>query len=363
LYPAGNPQTHVRSIALYDRDTGRSEQIFPDAKSHSITNLPSDYLRAEWLSDGKHILVAQAQVKEGLLSLSVIPRGVKEPPRHIFLPDRSDDAVLAVLYPFAVVGSKVFLNGGKRLTRVDWMTGEVRVVTNDPPVITLPGGDGKTILGMRGVGKDGEHRPVEYGTVDPRTMKFSPRGTFQCQTNEDECVMPLIVLATGEQYFCGGGETNSQLRVLKGGKELFNRRIVRGSDKVIVSGPWPELAPKKDRVFAAYLSQTAGQTNCEYGLLEIPLKESPLRFTPLFNIQTGSLDKLQGIFPLIQPSLSHDGRTWAVSSAWLVVGEEKDRFFIRPEDCALYLVQVDGSNRPITKVPIQPPPGNVEEKK
>ncbi len=103
----------------------------------------------------------------------------------------------------------------------------------------------------------------------------------------------------------------------------------------------------KDRVFTAYSSKVDGQTNSECGLLEIPLDEKPLRFTPLFQVRGEDVNLL-----FAQPSLSHDGRTWAISSAWLAA---KDKSSLRPEDCALFLVQVDRSRPKITKVPIPLP--------
>jgi hypothetical protein len=55
---------------------------------------------------------------------------------------------------------------------------------------------------------------------------------------------------------------------------------------------------------------------------------------------------------MAQPSLSHDGRTWAISSAWLGASKKSA---LRPEDCALFLVQVDRSRPKLTKVPIALP--------
>jgi hypothetical protein len=40
-----------------------------------------------------------------------------------------------------------------------------------------------------------------------------------------------------------------------------------------------------------------------------------------------------------------------MSSAWLGFKDETDRL-IRPEDCVLYLVQLDGNLPTVTKVPI-----------
>lgn len=336
LYPSFDPQSGALSIALYDRDTGRSEQIFSGIGSHDGTNIHSACLRAEWLPDGKHILVAEAGEKEKL-SLFVLPRGGKEPIRHIGSLEWKEP-LTALELPFAVVGTKVFLNDEHNLTRVDWVTGEVLVISNK--IAALPGGDGKTIIGWRELPNNGG----EFGVIDPETLAFQPQLTLTNQTGEG--TFPAFDPGTREIMFVSGQGTNLELQILRDGVKKFTRPIARPGCEVKV-GLWLDLGPKKDRVFTAYTSQTEGQTNSECGLLEIPLNEKPLRFTPLFQVQADDMMSL-----LAQPSLSHDGRTWAISSAWLGA---KKKSVLRPEDCALFLVQVDRSHPKITKVPIALP--------
>ena len=146
-----------------------------------------------------------------------------------------------------------------------------------------------------------------------------------------------------------GGATNQQ-HVFKDGKETFTRRIGLDNDHLIAVGPRLDLESKMDRVFTSYISQTDDQTNLQYGLMEIPLDESPIVFTPLFHLQTKDFNSVSAF---AQSSLSHDGRIWAVS-AWLGA---VDRSLLQPEDSALYLVQVDRSRPNVTKVPIPLPVG------
>jgi len=341
LYPSFDPQSGALSIALYDRDTGRSEPIFSGQEARTGANLHSASLRAAWL-DAKHILLAVAGGKSGL-SLFVLPRSGKEPVRQIILPDMPESAD-ALLYPFALSGSKIFLNSEHCLTRLDWTTGEMLIATND--ILTLPGDDGQTILGFRE--RRGTNQMTDFGTVDPQTLAFTPRLTLRDEPgNNGDGTFPHFDPLTGKIYLISGEKTNAQLCIRQDGVEKFTRRLTRGNDKITVVGPWLDLGPKKDRVFTACSSQAAGQTNCEYGLLEIPLNDQPLRFTPLFQMPADT----DG-FLMAQPSLSHDGRTWAVSSAWLGV---KKKSALRPEDCALYLVSVDRLLPKITKVPIPLP--------
>lgn len=337
LYPSFDPQNGALSIAVYDRSTGRSEQIFSSIGSHTDTNMHSACLRAEWLPDGKHILVAEAEEKDKL-SLFVVPRGGKEPIRHIGS-QKWDDAVTALEFPLALSGTKVFLNDDHNLTRVDWVTGEVLVNTNH--IGALPSDDGKTIIGWRELSNNGG----EFGVLDPETMAFQPQLSLTNQPGEG--TFPTYDPGTREIMFVGGQGTNLELQIVRDGVKKFTRLITRPGCEVKVAGPWLDLGPKKDRVFTAYSCKTDGQTNSEHGLLEIPLNEKPLRFTPLFQVQADDVNSL-----LAQPSLSHDGRTWAISSAWLGASKKSA---LRPEDCALFLVQVDRSRPKITKLPIALP--------
>lgn len=339
LYPSFDPQNGALSIAVYDRNTGRSEQIFSGIGSHTDTNLHSASLRAGWLPDGKHILVAVAEEHDGL-SLFVLPRGGKEPIRHIGNLEW-DQPLNALELPFAVTGTKVFLNGEYGFARVDWVTGEVLVNSNK--IAALPGDDGKTIVGWRELPDNGGG---EFGMLDPETLAFQPQLTLTNQKGEG--TFPAFHPREHEIMFVSGRGTNLELQILRDGAKQFSRPITRPGCEVKATGLWLDLGPKKDRVFTAYTSQAEGQTNYECGLLVIPLNENPLRFTPLFQVQ--SSDDMISL--LAQPSLSHDGKTWAISSAWLGA---KKKSVLRPEDCALFLVQVDRSQPKITKVPITLP--------
>jgi hypothetical protein len=80
----------------------------------------------------------------------------------------------------------------------------------------------------------------------------------------------------------------------------------------------------------------------EFGVLEIPLNEQPLRWIPIFHDSN-----LNNTLGQAQGSLSHDGRTWAVATTFIEN--------LKPDNYALYLVDVSRSKPKITKVPIAQP--------
>ena len=378
LYPAFDLQNGSPSIALYDRITGRSEQIFSGVMAH-VEKSDKDLvlMRAEWLPDGKHILILQFPDKE-MPSLIVVPHGVNEPVRHILFSGtdgagefkNSGDKNLQPFFPLALAANQVLINGEHHLYRVDCLSGSVLVSTNEDNPFVLPAGDGKTIVGIRNLlGKD-TNAPVVFGIVDPETLVFTPQLTISTNLCKDS--WPHYDPKNGEIVCISEDSTNrpQQLFIYKNAVEKFSRRLTRDNVKQLVISPDLSLSSKKDRVFTAYMSQTKGQTNVEIGLVEIPLNENPLRFTPLFQMpadentnQPSSNSKPEdGMFAYFPSALSHDGRTWAMSSSSvaLMARSTKNMNSLRPEDCALYLVQVDGSPRKVTKVPIALPKEKIE---
>jgi hypothetical protein len=344
LYPTFDPRSGATSVALYDRQTGRSEVLFTAAVAEFATNQQPVLLRAEWLPDGKHILIASVVRDEGI-NLLVLPRGVQEPVRQFSLSQAGkDSAATSLEFPFAVAGSQLFLNGeGRNPLRLDLVTGELAGGEKaENEVFALPAPDGKTILGLRDRKTEGG---MEYGTIDPQTVEFKSLG--QVGTNGSDGTLPAFNPTDGRLMFIAKSGEQLQLQVRKNGQTELTRQLARDGEKLQV-GTFLDLARDGKTVLSAYCAVQTATTNTEYGLLEIPLSEAPLRFTPLFHgIRTEDAELL-----FAQPSLSHDGNTWAIGTAFLYLQNES----LGPESCALFLVDLSGSNRPVTKVPIPVPP-------
>jgi hypothetical protein len=189
---------------------------------------------------------------------------------------------------------------------------------------------------------------------------FTPKQTLNFK-GFDDAFCEYFDPVTGSIYCISDNHDSALLHVLKGSREIFSRPIIYAGHPNTLIEPRLDLAPDKSRAFAAYVSPVGNSTNWEYGLLEIPLNgdHSP-QFTPLFHFQSAGQRIERTLFYSARPSLSHDGRTWAVSSAFLaLLGNNA----LRPEDCALYLLDVDGSSPKVTKIPIAMSPNESEDKK
>jgi hypothetical protein len=355
LYPSFDPQSGASAVAQYDRKKGKSEILFSAADANTTTNPAPALLRAEWMPDGKHILIGRVFEKERL-ELLVLPRGVKEPTRQLWLP--KDISASSLELPFAINGSQLFLTGEKPLSkddrasvvRVNLTTGELTCeTTSSNPIVVLPSSDGKSLIALR---HKGDSDLIEYGLLDPGKMLFKTVGfTGNYKVMNKPGLFPLFNPTDGSVFFvdAAGKEAHEmpQVYVVKDGKVVFSRLLSRPGG-FYIPGPFLAAEPDGKTLMAAAVAASEGQTNGEYGLLEIPLNDAPLRFTPLFRAEVGK----EGELIFAQPSLSHDGKTWAVSTAFLYMQNES----LKPEDCALFLIDLSTSKRPVTRVPIRVPP-------
>jgi Tol biopolymer transport system component len=341
LYPSFDPQSGATSVAVYDRKTKHSEQLFSAIAPATSTNRDRLLIRAEWLPDGQHILVARLLGNdEKGLSFLLLPRGAKEPVREFAFPD-FDEPAGVLEFPFAINGSQLVLNTSNRLAALDLFSGEITRSTATNKIVPLPAPDGKTLIGVLDLGDN----HTEFGTIDPQTLAFKPAVQL---TNQfaDGCI-PAFNPTDGRIALVITESNQPALQIIKDGQIEFSRPLNHSADKLVV-GPFLDFTPDRKGVVSAYCAQADGQTNAEYGLIEIPLNQKPLRFTPLFHARKSS-DDTDLLFA--QPSLSHDGKTWAIATTYLYLQSES----LAPADCALFLVNLTKAGRPVTKIPIPVP--------
>jgi hypothetical protein len=335
LYPSFDPHSGATAVAVYDRRTGQSELLYTAAMPEAATNRQPVLMRAGWLPDGKHILVGSI-TRDDQLEFLVIPRGVHEAVRH-FPMGKVHEAAACLEFPFAIADNKLFLNDEKHEpARMDLVTGEIdggNEATNG--IHVLPTADAKIFAAFT---------DTEYGVFDPQTMQFKSCGF--AATNVADGTLPTFDPAGGRLIEVVKLDDLPHLQIRKSGQIEWTRPLARGDDK-LEFGPFLDLAPGGKTVVTAYCAVSQSTTNAEYGLLEIPLSQAPLRFTPLFHtLKTDNSELL-----LAQPSLSHDGKTWAMGTGCLYLQNDT----LKAEDCALFLVNLTKANRPVTKVSIPVP--------
>ena len=347
LYPVFDQPSGTISIAVYDRATGRSEPVLPALPpAQAGTNRTSVRARAQGLPDGKHVLIATVDTKaDDKLSLAVVPHGVKEPVR------RFDDiamkaSMVAIMYRLSVAGSKLVVGDDNSLTCIDFTTGQTTRHENTNKLTLAFGGDGKTISAIKEVAEKGG---TAFGVLDPQTMAFSPLLALTNNICSDlKGSFPTFNLKERQAVFIAENEGKAQLKVVNVKGETFSRTIEPISTNTTLAGLglWLDVGPRNDRLFTCYILKTAATNEAEYGIVEIPFNREPLRWTALFR----AVPK-DGDLQYAQASLSNDGHAVAMATTYMYMENDS----LKPEDCALFLVEVGQAMPKITKVPIVPP--------
>ena len=350
MFPAFDAASGGGTVMVYDRKSRNIEQVFAAIKPSAPgeTNREPSLLRPEWLPDGKHILVAdQGKGAEGNLELTVLPYGVREPVRRFRL-GKSEIADGLLMLPLPILGSDVFLvSEHKGLIAMNLVTGKARVneLTNDFTVWAGP--SAKTLFCYLEYAD--KSKGTRFGRIDPDTLAFEPIMEIPAQANKFD-LETYTASSDGERLILVG-ETGNQnaleLQVYHAGKLELSRPIDIGTYTVKLS-PASALSPKGDCLYASFMRAESGKTSCDYGLLEVPLSEAPLRWTTLIHASKGD----DGDVMFFQGGLSHDGRAWAVASAYLWAQNEA----VSDSDCALYLVDLTSPQRKVTQTPIPHPP-------
>ena len=347
LYPVFDPKSGDLGVAVYDRKTGLSEPVFTACRGSAETKKEKLLLRAQWLPDGKNVLIAHTQPdNDKALSLLVVPRGAKAPVRNLGTLELKE-AIMGIVYPFSLSGSTLLLNDENTLTRMDLTTGKTLRSDNTNGVFPIPGGNDKEIIAVRNL--KGDNEGSVFGTIDPQTMAFRPSLTLPtCNERFIKNTLPAFDPNKRQVLFISEGPTNQTLMVMNEKGLAFSRTVTCESTNAMPDklGPWLLTGPKQDRVWTCYLSKekVTNENGAEFGLVEIPLNAAPLRRIALFRVK-----KESEVMGFVQPTLSHDGQTIALASICLFLDDEP---LANADDCALFLVEVGQAEPKITKVPI-----------
>ena len=84
IYPSFDPQSGETSVTLYDRTTKRTETLLVSTRCLPKDEREFALIRAEWLPDGKGILIGQL-VDDSTLLLTILSRDGKKPVQNFTL--------------------------------------------------------------------------------------------------------------------------------------------------------------------------------------------------------------------------------------------------------------------------------------
>ena len=349
LFPAIDAKSGDIGVSVYDRKSGFTEQVFVASviPSGSKDRTPV-LLRPQWISDGKSILVAWGHgERDHVLNFALLPFARRGPTRT-FEMELKRDAMEILSNPLAVVGNRLFLiPEPDLLLRLDLETGEVR--TNQfsgRNAGLLPSPNGDQIL--YATESQGQANISEVGWLNPETFARTPLPQFKPEHMQHEGV--LAVSPDGKRIAIVTANSNKlEVCVTRAGDT--EKRVSQDLPLKQIKLGIACFAPRQDVVYASYANDD--ETNSCLGLLEIPLGGGPARCTPLLTRLDG-IDKEDLMY--FQIGLSHDGKTAAVCSTYLALADQP---IAKPDDCALFFIDLASPERKVTKVPL-PMPKNPE---
>jgi hypothetical protein len=360
LYPGIDPGSGVTAVAVYDRDTKKSRELFvPVVHNKSATNNPAPALiRSQWLDNGRSVLVAFAsgEGEDENVRLVIVPWKTSEPVKYLSLPKTKEGAVM-LAQPLCISRDKLFfVAADTELVRVDLRSGEVALHdfgTNVASVDLWAGPSEGEVICVQAL-RDTSGAWV--GMVNPSDFSVSPVMELRdsadfLKVRGDQLV--LFDLGRKRLAFLGSDEQTNRVVVVENGRVVFSRTFQTpgysyefGSGGFLAGG---------DCIWATCAKTLAGTNITSFGLVELPLNEKPIVDTTLVGAASRKESKAATYF---QGSVSHDGKTLAVASTYLAFMDAN----LSADDCALFLVDLSHADRRVTRVPVAIP-ANIRKEK
>jgi hypothetical protein len=185
-------------------------------------------------------------------------------------------------------------------------------------------------------------RGMSFGRLDVRTL----RRTVTLELTNEVAADSFFAYEPSGRFFCVAEKRQGSphLTLYQPGREVSSipwqpANTEFGIGAISSDGKW---------IVAPYIEHDPATKGDELGIAEISPEGKPMRKTALLHKGTSGSEAKS----FFQVSVSHDGKTAAVSTTYLF-DEEK----LKGEDCGLFLVDLSRANRPVTRVRMPPPPG------
>lgn len=350
LYPAFDAASGAIGIAVYDREGRGSEMLFvPVDYEGSETNatVAPGILRAQWLANGRDIVIAHGAPKDGDkegMTVAVMPWGARKPFKTFRVPGVKDMGE-TFMVPLCIAGERLFLRAdSKVLVRLDLRTGALTSHDFEDAkgeVSIYPAPDGVGVFYFESDNpSDGK---TSFGRLNPDDFSRTPLMVISNRLHDanalayDTAGKILALLA--------GGNDKAELEVWRDGQPVFSRSVDTHGQKRILGNA---VLAANGKAIRSTFQQADGTNAMSYGLMEIPFSEAPVREVTL--IKNAPVQDESGAY-YFQAAVSHDGKTAAIASTYLAAVEKP----IPPADCALFFVDLSDPNWKVTKVPIPMP--------
>jgi hypothetical protein len=222
------------------------------------------------------------------------------------------------------------------------MTGQLRRETGLPETLLLPTQRGDRLLYLAQTNP--KESRIECGTMDPDTFARTRLFEFQSEKFGEGGFFALS--RDGKRLvYCAENAGKWVAHVLERGQPEKSLPL-EAVGKLNLGNL--QFSPKSDVLYVSFMEQGANPTNTSFGFLEVPLGGGPVRRNILI-ANAGRQDDGGALY--FQFDISHDGKALAVASTYLDIDHP-----LKPEDSALFLVDLSGPNRKVTRVPIPLPP-------
>ena len=342
LFPSLDPKSGQLALALYNRETGGTEYLL----SLPLPKEEGSFIRPVWTPDGRRVVALWPDESgNNHLRLMVLPLKTREPIRMLALGARKE-LIASQVVPPAIVGSHLFMAAGSQVLRLDLESGEVKTNHVEGEILLLGQRERVYYLRERSAAEAPEQSRLEVGRLDLKNLTCVP--LFQTPAPVGGELKWFAVSRDGSRVALLEDKEDAPVLLIFDGKDLA-RTIPLGTKGDELKPGNLVWSSDGTTLYAAYVKSQGAERSHACGVLEVTVDGRPPRTLPLFNL-TGRLDEADPY--LFQIDLSHDGKTLATCSTYLSFPDDKR---LKPEDVALYLIDLSRPDRKVTKVPVSGP--------
>jgi hypothetical protein len=342
VFPSNEAKTGAPTVAVYDRAARTTRTVFVFHSPELGSSSGPASMRSVWTPDGKHIVTIWP-ADEGVM-LMVLPFRTGGTTRFMLVKTNNADMPSVFAAPPPIIGSGLLLGSDDGIVRVDLETGaQQTVAATGSPILSAGPNRAFYLRKAKVPGTDGDL--AEVGTVDPKTLALTP-----LLTSKDAASDGLFAVSRDGSRVALTDSRTPQVLIFVNGQ--LRRTVPIANDAGMMLGTM-QWSPNAATLYAVF-RQKAPESAYQFGVMEIPAEAGAPREVPLLVVH-GSMDDAEAL--TFQLDVSHDGKTLAAASTYLQtpLGKQGPPR-LRPEDLALYLVDVSKPDRKVTKVPIPPLP-------